>query len=160
MIDCRTFLSSASLLFFLWIALSRSLPVGIPQKLIWSRGERGRGKRVLFLKIFICQYKMCVKCWNLLYFIKVLFFDILNSVYMTWIPNVAYSCAIKLSQEPIFSPKLLGNKPTFHEKPRFLACTEQNVRCSGHKIFIDQNWNKLVEGTHGGPPLSDVGAMW
>ena len=97
---------------------------------------------------------MCVKCWNLLYFIKVLFFDILNSVYMTWIPNVAYSCAIKLSQEPIFSPKLLGNKPTFHEKPRFLACTEQNVRCSGHKIFIDQNWNKLVEGTHGGPPLS------
>ena len=45
----------ASLLFFLWIALSRSLPVGIPQKLIWSRGERGRGKRVLFLKIFICQ---------------------------------------------------------------------------------------------------------
>ena len=92
---------------------------------------------------------MCVKCWNLLYFIKVLFFDILNSVYMTWIPNVAYSCAIKLSQEPIFSPKLLGNKPTFHEKPRFLACTEQNVRCSGHKIFIDQNWNKLVEGTNG-----------
>ena len=42
--------------------------------------------------------------------------DILNWMNMTWILNVAYSCAIKLSQEPIFSPKLLQNKPTFPEK--------------------------------------------
>ena len=43
--------------------------------------------------------------------------EILNPVYMTWILNVAYSCAIKLSQGPIFSPNLFETSQLYPQNP-------------------------------------------